>query len=64
LLTPHDEVAEVDCLQMEITRERGKERDAGEREVDVAGWELFRTADFYLLFLYFGLLAGCGLMCE
>ena len=31
---------------------------------DVRGWELVSNGDFGLLYLFLGLLTGCGLMCE
>lgn len=31
---------------------------------DISGVRLFLTVDFWLLFVYLGLLTSCGLMCE
>lgn len=69
MTTPLDEgVAVIDYLEVARARSKSRERSVAERakfqELDVSGWELFRTGDFWLLLLYFGLLAGCGLMGE
>lgn len=60
-------------VEVEVEYLRAKSRERAESKAratakealghpNVGGWALFRELDFALLFLYFGILAGCGLM--
>lgn len=45
-------------------RSQSKEKELAAADLDIKGWALLATPDFWLMFLYLGLCSGIGLMCE
>ena len=53
----------------ELGDERGEDDDASKASdrndhIDISGWNLLTTGNFWLLFSIIGLLSGIGLMCK